>query len=164
MPTDGWTDRELVVYVWVYVCIRVCVWLKRRNACHLWKHGQNVKWGKSDRETKDRPTKLTEKEIKLMVTRSGGEKEELEKDGQEAVIWNYQINIICTRNVKCSMIPAANSDRWHTEKNVKRENPKRADHKENVFPLIFLFFLLYLYEKMDACWTYCDNHFPIYIK
>lgn len=141
MPTDGWTDREVVVYVWVYVCIRVCVWLKRRNACHLWKHGQNVKWGKSDRETKDRPTKLTEKEIKLMVTRSGGEKEEeLEKDGQEAVIWNYQINIICTRNVKCSMIPAANSDRWHTEKNVERKS-KEGWSQGKCFPfdLSFLF-------------------------
>lgn len=43
-----------------------------------------------------------------MVTRSGGEKkEELEKGSQEAEIWNYQINIVC---VKCSMIPAANSD------------------------------------------------------
>ena len=138
--------KEVVIYVWVYVCICVCVCvcvrLKRRNAYHLWKHGQNLKWGKSDRETKDQPTKLEEKEIKLMVTRNGGEKEEeVEKDGQEAEIWNYKVNIICTRNVKCSRIPVANSDGWHTEK-MLRENILRGLVTRKIcfpFDLSFLF-------------------------
>ena len=27
----------------------------------------------------------------------------------------------------------------------------------------FFFFLLYLYEKIDVSWTYCGNHFTIYV-
>lgn len=43
---------------------------------------------------------------------------------------------------------------------VKRVNPKHFHHKENFF---LLFLLLHLYEKMDVSWTYCGNHFTIYV-
>ena len=75
----------------IYVCVCVCVIKKKKCLSFVKPWAKYLKWGKSDRETKDQPTKLAEKEIELMVTRSGGEKEEeLEKDGQEAEIWNYK--------------------------------------------------------------------------
>lgn len=46
---DEWPEK--LWYMCECMCVYVCVWLKRRNAYHLWKHGQNLKWGKSDRET-----------------------------------------------------------------------------------------------------------------
>ena len=46
---------------------------------------------------------------------------------------------------------------------VNRVIPKGSHHKENIFSF-FSFFLLSLYEKMDVSWTYCGNHFTIYVN
>ena len=44
----------------------------------------------------------------------------------------------------------------------KTINPKCSHHKEKFFfPLFSLFYLLYLYEKLDVSWTYCGNHFTV---
>lgn len=50
---------------------------------------------------------------------------------------------------------------------IKRVNPKSSSKKEEFpFPLLFSssFFLLYPYENMDVNWTYCDNHFTMYVN
>ena len=52
----------------------------------------------------------------------------------------------------------------YIEKLFKRVNLMNSHHKEKSFSLFFLFLLLYLYEKMDITWTYCDNHFTIYVN
>lgn len=38
------------------------------------------------------------------------------------------------------------------------------DNFFSFFLFIFFIFLLYLYEKMDVSWTYCGNHFIIYVN
>lgn len=44
-----------------------------------------------------------------------------------------------------------------------RINPKNSHYKEDFFPF-FLFFLLYLYVKMDATSNYWVNHFTINVN
>lgn len=41
-----------------------------------------------------------------------------------------------------------------------------SHHREKIFTFslfFLLFFLLYPYEKIDVCWTYCGNHFIIHV-
>ena len=48
---------------------------------------------------------------------------------------------------------------------VKGVNPERSHHKEKLSLLFsFLFFLLYLCEKMDVSWTCWGNHFTMWIN
>ena len=44
---------------------------------------------------------------------------------------------------------------------VKRVYPKSSHHKEN---FSFISLILYLYEMTDVLWTYCDNHFIMYVS
>ena len=53
------------------------------------------------------------------------------------------------------------------KKVAERVNTKRSYHEKkicplNSFPLFFLLF--YLFEKMDVNWTFCGNHFTIYVN
>ena len=44
---------------------------------------------------------------------------------------------------------------------VETVNPKSFNHKKKFFSISWI---SNLYEMMDAHWTYCDNHFVMYVN
>lgn len=55
----------------------------------------------------------------------------------------------------------ANTAVWLYRKAVNRVNSMNYHKEKKGFPFLFLF---YWCEKMDISWTYCENHFTIYVN
>ena len=60
------------------------------------------------------------------------------------------------------MMTIANTAVWYTGNLLREQILSVLITRKLFFPsFFFVFFLLYLYEKMDVNWTFCDNHFMI---
>ena len=60
------------------------------------------------------------------------------------------------------MMTIANTAVWYTGNLLREQILSVLITRKLFFPsFFFVFFLLYLYEKMDVNWTVCDNHFMI---
>ena len=56
------------------------------------------------------------------------------------------------------MVTIPNNDVWYVGK-LLRQQILRVLITRKIFSFFLLFFLLYMYEKMNVSWTYCHNHF-----